>query len=108
MDALRCTKFDVVLMCLSLCCFLSCWAVFALCLRCLRCFYNLFCVVVDSVVVVSVCLKCCSRLSRLLTLCSSYACRSVCFGFSSAVWIGLGCIWLLFSGLGCVMLFYLI
>ena len=31
---------------------------FALCLRCLRLFYNLFCVVVDSVVIVSGCQLC--------------------------------------------------
>ena len=30
MDVLGCTKFDIVLMCLSLSCFLSCWEV----LRC--------------------------------------------------------------------------
>ena len=52
MDVLGCTKFDTVSMCLSL--FFVMLGSFALCLRCLRLFYNLFCVVVDSVVALQV------------------------------------------------------
>ena len=55
MDVLGCTKCDIVFVCLSLACFFALLGSFALCLRCLRLLYNLFCVVVDSVVVVSGC-----------------------------------------------------
>ena len=58
MDVLGCTKFDIVIMFLSLSCFFELLGSFALCLRCLGLFYNLFCVVVDSVVIVSCCQLC--------------------------------------------------
>ena len=57
-DVLSSIKLDVDLMCLSLCCFLSWWEVLRCVFSCFWLIYNLFCVVVDSVVVVSGCQLC--------------------------------------------------
>ena len=53
------------------------------------------------------CLKCCFLLSRLSKLFINFSCCSVRSEFSTVVKIGLGCVWLLFSGSGCDMLFKL-
>ena len=58
MNVLGWTKLDVVLMCLSLSKCFELLDSFALCLRRLRLFYNLTCVVVDSFVVCRNCFHC--------------------------------------------------